>query len=150
MRGYCAIGIYQPKFNVNIGALWRSAYIFGAAYIFTIGKRYKEQASDTLKAPRHIPLYNFASLNDFKSTMPYGARLVCVEITDNAYDLTSFAHPERAIYLLGAEDNGLPAEILKGNIVVSIPNQRNYCLNVSVAGSLIMYDRYVKKLGRKA
>lgn len=145
MRGYWAIGVYQPKTSENIGTLWRSAYIFGAAYIFTIGRRYKEQASDTLKASRHVPLYNFPTFADFKNNLPYGARLVCVETGEDVRPLDNFIHPERAVYLLGAEDNGIPVEILKGNQVVQIPTYRGYCVNVAVAGSIIMYDRFVKQ-----
>ena len=34
MRGYCGIGIYQPKFSENIGTLLRSAKILGADFFF--------------------------------------------------------------------------------------------------------------------
>ena len=58
-RGYFAIGIYESKTETNIGTLWRSAYNFGADFIFTIGKRYKKEPSDTTKSERHIPLYGY-------------------------------------------------------------------------------------------
>ncbi len=48
--GYAAIGVYKGKTEHNIGTLWRSAYILGAAYIFTVEKRYKKQTSDVLNA----------------------------------------------------------------------------------------------------
>jgi tRNA (guanosine-2'-O-)-methyltransferase len=44
MRGYYGIGIENVKTAENVGTLWRSAYILGASFIFTIGKRYKKQA----------------------------------------------------------------------------------------------------------
>lgn len=49
-RGYFGIGIYNPKTETNMGTLWRSAYNFGADFIFTIGMRYKKMGSDTAKA----------------------------------------------------------------------------------------------------
>ena len=144
-RGYYGIGIYHVKTGFNIGTLWRSAYIYGADFIFTIGKRYKKQASDTLCTYRHVPLWHFTNFRDFKDHIPYSAQIICVEIADGTESLATFKHPEQAIYLLGAEDDGLPEDILKGRKKVCIPSVRSYCLNVAVAGSIIMYDRFVKR-----
>jgi len=144
MRGYFGIGVYHPKATVNIGTLWRSAYIFGAKFIFTIGRRYQKQASDTLKAFRHVPLFNFTTIEDFKSNAPYCGQIVCVEICDKAKPLTNYVHPQQAIYILGAEDYGIPEDLLFGNQAVVIPSENEYCLNVATAGSIVMYDRYMK------
>ena len=46
MKGYFEIGIYQPKYEENIGTLMRSAYQLGAAGVFTVGKRYRKQVGD--------------------------------------------------------------------------------------------------------
>jgi len=143
MRGYYGIGIYNAKTETNMGTLWRSAYNFGADFIYTIGRRYKRQSSDTVKAYRHIPLFNFIDWQDFKNHIPYDCPLVCIEIDNRAKDLKDFIHPERCIYVLGAEDNGIPQKYLKTNQVIQI-NGSQYCLNVASAGSIIMYDRYVK------
>jgi tRNA G18 (ribose-2'-O)-methylase SpoU len=59
--------------------------------------------------------------------------------------LPDFVHPERAVYILGAEDGGLPIEIAaRCHGVVSIPAVRFASYNVAVAGTLIMYDRMIK------
>ena len=59
--------------------------------------------------------------------------------------LKSFVHPERAIYLLGAEDHGLPGEIMdKCHKIISIETIRTESFNVAVAGSIVMYDRFSK------
>jgi tRNA(Leu) C34 or U34 (ribose-2'-O)-methylase TrmL len=144
MRGYFGIGIYHSKAEVNIGTLWRSAFIYDASFVFTIGRRYKKQASDTVKTWRHIPLLHFGSFDDLKNHGPYNCPIVCVETADKAVTLPRFSHPERAIYLLGAEDHGIPAEVMRGRSVVAIPAR--LCLNVAVAGSIVMYDRYVKRI----
>ena len=146
MRGYFGIGVYKGKNKTNIGTLWRSAYTFGASFIFTIGKRYEKQASDTTKTIRHIPLWHFTDWQDFNDHSPYDCRVICIEIASNAKSLDNFLHPKRAIYLLGAEDNGIPESILRGKQKLVINTQREYCLNVAVAGSIIMYDRYIKSL----
>lgn len=40
-KGFFGIGVYQIKRSENIGTLWRSAYILGASFIFTIEKNTK-------------------------------------------------------------------------------------------------------------
>ena len=107
-RGFFGIGIYHPKTNINIGTLWRSAYIFGASFLFTIGRRYTKQASDTMCSPRHIPLYDYLSFEEFQENLPYLAQFICVEIASNSRSLKGFKHPHQAVYLLGAEDYGIP------------------------------------------
>lgn len=140
MRGYFAIGVFNPKKSVNIGSLWRSASVFGAAYVFTIGARYRKQPSDTMKTARHIPLHHYADFNDFYEHLPHNAQVVGVELAEGASDLTMFQHPERAVYLLGAEDHGLPPKVLERcHHVVRL--QGDYCLNVAVAGSICIYHR---------
>lgn len=144
-RGYFGIGVYKPKTETNIGTLYRSAHSFGADFIFVIGKRYKYQSSDTTKAHNHIPLYEFDTWLDFKTHLPKGCQTVCVELDERAKSLKDFIHPERCVYVLGAEDNGIPKEYLKTNQVIQI-NGGKYCLNVAVAGSIILYDRINKQL----
>lgn len=69
--------------------------------------------------------------------------LVGVELVGEAEDIMDFKHPKRAVYLLGAEDKGLLPEVLAlCKQVVKLPGK--YSMNVSHAGSLIMYDRYAK------
>ena len=65
MRGYFGIGVYMLKSAVNLGTLWRSANILGAKYIFTIGRRYNKQSSDTMQTQRHIPLITYIDFEDF-------------------------------------------------------------------------------------
>lgn len=140
MRGYFEIGIFHTKTRQNVGTLWRSAYQLGAAGIFTIGRRYKKQSSDTLKAWRHIALRHYSGFSDFLAAKPPAAVLVGVE--QGGEPLSGFRHPERAVYLLGAEDHGLPKSALSScQHVVSLDSVRENCFNVSVAGSIVMYHR---------
>lgn len=143
MRGYFGIGIYHGKKADNVGTLWRSAYQLGAAYIFTVGARYEKQASDTMKAWRHIPLMAYEDWEMFYDHLPYDAQLIGIEMGGHA--LATFVHPERAVYLLGAEDHGLPPEIMgKCLHIVELDSIRQASFNVAVAGSLVMYDRFSK------
>lgn len=145
MRGYCGIGIWQAKKSENVGTLWRTASLLGASFIFTIGRKYELQASDTTKAYKSVPLYNYPSFDDFYAHMPHDCFLVGIELFPGIKNLQQFTHPERAIYLLGAEDHGLSGNILqKCALQVKIPTPHS--LNVAVTGSIVLYDR-IAKLG---
>lgn len=139
-RGFFEIGIYRPKTEQNVGTLWRSAYQLGAAGIFTIGRRYRRQASDTVQANRHIPLRHYETIEEFHEARPYNTPLICVEF--GGKPLSTFRHPEQATYLLGAEDFGLPKNVLEiCQHLISIETVRTESFNVSVAGSIVMYHR---------
>ena len=143
-RGFFEIGIFHSKTPANVGTLWRSAYQLGAAGIFTVGKRYPDQASDTVKAHRHIPSREFRDFDAMLAALPYGCPIVAVEM--GGRPLARFSHPERACYLLGAEDHGIPASVLaRCHHVVSLPSVRTESFNVAVAGSLVMFDRMTKR-----
>jgi|SRR3990167_925275 len=147
-RGYFGIGIEYSKKEVNIGTLWRTAHAFGASFIFTIGRRYTQQASDTCKTPKHVPLYHYATIEEFKAARPVDTMIVGIELDDNTIVLPSFSHPERAIYVLGAEDYGLSKEMKQlCNMIVAIPEAK-FCLNVATAGSIVIYDRIAKNGGK--
>jgi len=137
---YFEIGIYHPKTEMNVGTLWRSAFQLGASGIFTIGRCYKKQSSDTYKAERHVPLRNYDTIEDFLSAKPFGAQLIGIEM--GGTPLKQFCHPKQAIYLLGAEDNGLSSKILAlCNHVVSLEAVNQPSFNVAVTGSIVMYHR---------
>lgn len=143
-RGFFGIGIEHPKTSYNIGTLWRSAYAFDAAFIFTIGARYEKQSSDTLCTWRHIPLLHFETFEQFQQSRPHDCELVGVELTATATELRRFVHPQRAVYLLGAEDHGLTRQAQAAcQSTVVIP--ASYCLNVATAGGIAMYDRSAKQ-----
>lgn len=145
VSGFFGIGIYCPKHEENIGTLWRHAYLYNASFIFTIGNKYKNQCSDTIKATRHIPLYHYESWGDFKNAIPAHTNLVGVEMDEKAQFLSGFKHPKNAIYILGSESFGLPKNIVDDcDSVVKIESLRPQSMNVSTAGTLVIYDRTVK------
>lgn len=150
-RGYFAVGICGGKTPENLGTLWRSASLYGAAFVFTVGKRYTAQASDTPNTPRHTPLFHFDDVEDLVAHLPFGCPLVGVEMADRARPLGRYGHPKRAAYLLGAEDTGLSAaQMLRCHDLVQIETVQPYSLNVAVAGSLVLHDRHVKGLTHRA
>lgn len=138
-RGYFGIGIVNGKFDVNVGQLLRSGLCFGADFLFVVGQRFTKQATDTNRSERHIPLFEFSDIEDMLIHRPYDCQPVCVELKPYSRDLSAFCHPERAMYILGQEDGDLPDNLCLLFPTIQIPTQ--YCLNVCVAGSIVMYDR---------
>ena len=147
-RGYFAIGAERISKGLNIGNLMRSAHGFGAVFTFTIGASYqaREAAADTSRGVQHLPHYSWGSLDEM--ALPQGCRLVGIELIDEAIDLPSFRHPVRAAYVLGPERGSLSPEMLaRCDYTVKIPT--TFCINVAMAGAIVMYDR-VRSLGRFA
>ena len=143
-RGYFGIGIYGPKMTKNIGTLWRTADIFGADFMFTIGKRYETMRSDKRKSWKHIPLFEYEDFSIFRGSLPKDSRLVGIELDEHSQPLMTYKHQERAVYLLGAEDFGLPEDVIAScDDIIQLPG--DYSLNVSVAGSIVIYDRLLKR-----
>ena len=143
-RGGFGIGVEHIKTENNVGTLWRSAYNLGASFIFTIGRRYKKQASDVTKTWRHVPLFHYDSLAEFRKAMPHAWFPIGIELCKEARSLVNYTHAESAVYLLGPEDGSLSQEakaLCKS--VIFIPSK--LCLNVATAGSIVMYDRVAKQ-----
>ena len=81
--------------------------------------------------------------------LPKGCALVGVELTDDAVELPRFQHPQSAAYVLGRERGSLSPELLaRCKHVVKIPTK--FCVNVGLAGALVMYDRLLAHGGYPA
>ncbi|MEO1192739.1 MAG: RNA methyltransferase [Pseudomonadota bacterium] len=148
-RGYFSIGVEGISKAMNLGALLRTAHAFGASYAFTIAaavKREEVRLSDTAGSDQHLPFFSYPNLDAL--TLPRGCQMVGIELTDEAIDLPSFKHPLAAAYLLGPERGSLSEKAQsRCDFLVKIPTR--FCINVSLAGALVMYDRYVS-MGRHA
>ena len=90
-----------------------------------------------------MPYFHYETFDNFYKNLPKGAMLIGVELDDKSVALESFEHPRRAVYLLGAEDHGLSKiAIEKSHYLVKFKSILS--LNVSAAGSIVMYDRQTK------
>ena len=148
VRGYFGIGVEGASKPMNFGNLSRTAYGFGASFVFTVAanRRVAAPPSDTPKSQDHMPWYEFESAH--KMSLPKGCRVIGVELTDDASELVSFRHPTRAAYVLGPEQGSLSPQMMEQcEFIVKIPTR--FCLNVATAGAIIMYDRMLS-LGRFA
>ncbi len=141
MRGYFGIGIEGVSKAMNAGNLFRSANAFGASFVFTVGAVYARREgtlADTSRAHAQVPFYSFPDGDSLM--LPHGCRLVGVELMPDAVDLPSFRHPPQAAYILGRERGNVSPEMLaRCDHVIRIPMR--FCVNLGIAGALVMYDR---------
>jgi len=143
IRGYFGVGVEGISKPMNAGAIFRTAHAFGASFAFTVAASYPERVgglADTSKSTGHIPFYQFP---DFQSMiLPDDCRLVGVELCEDSIELPSFRHPSKAAYILGPERGSLsPAMSEKCEFIIKIPTR--FCVNVSVAAAIVMYDRVI-------
>jgi tRNA(Leu) C34 or U34 (ribose-2'-O)-methylase TrmL len=145
---FYGIGIVRSKSAANHGTIWRTALQLNAAYTFTIGQSYSakvEACADLYKTHRCIPCIAYRDEVAFAAGSPVGAAWVAVEY--GGVDLTDFVHPKRAVYLLGAEVEGLPSSLVRmctHHVSISMPAGRPPSMNVAAAASIVMYDRHRK------
>jgi tRNA G18 (ribose-2'-O)-methylase SpoU len=147
VRGYFGMGVEGVSKPMNLGALLRTAHAFGASFAFVIAPDLRmrdAKRSDTSDAPQHLPFYSFPSVGELR--LPKDCRLVGVELLDDAIELPSFRHPQQAAYVLGPERGRLSPELTQAcDFLIRIPTR--FCVNLSVAGAIVMYDRMLS-LGR--
>lgn len=139
-RGYFGIGVERLSKPMNLGTLFRSAHAFGASFVFTIDAVYSKltRASDTSHAVNEVPYYAFDAVQDL--LLPKECQLVAIELVDDAVELPSFRHPRNAAYVLGPEKGNVSDELIaRADHVIKIPTK--FCINVGIAGAIVMYDR---------
>lgn len=142
-KGFCGIGIFMPKTKENIGTLVRSAKMFGADFVFMIGERYVSQCS-AVKLDNKMPIFYFKDFQTFCECMPPVEKYTVIELTENAKMLSEYNHHRKGIYILGSEDSGVSKEILESDRCEFVQIEGNSSLNVAVAGSIVLYDRFTK------
>ncbi len=126
---------------MNQGGLLRSARAFGADFVFSIGARWATQSA-AIHSDRDVPVFYFETLEQFISSIPVNAEIICLEQVKEAENLRSFKNPLQGVYLLGSEDGGLPLKLVRKHRTVFIPSKGS--LNVATAGTIVLYDRLLK------
>ncbi len=147
MRGFFGMGVEGIHKPHNLGNLMRSAHAFDASFFFTVAPAMNVKdvtQADTSGAYDHVPLYEYQSMNDL--ILPKNCALVAVELVEDSIDLPSFRHPLRAAYLLGPEMGNVSQDAMnRADYTLKIPTR--FCVNVGVAGALVMYDRMISMGG---
>jgi len=139
-RGYAALGLYAPKCEMNVGGAMRAALCYGAAMVAVQGPRFKRIPTDTQAAWRHIPV---VVVDDLRTVIPFDCQPICVELVSHARPLETFAHPERAFYILGPEDGSVPKELTDRYTTISVGTA--FCMNLAATANVVLYDRNAKR-----
>ena len=138
-----SIGLQNPKSPTNVGAVLRAAGCFGAGSILYTGNRYDRAASfhtDTKNRSESIPLEGVDCLLEGKTNK---AKIICVELVENATPLHQFDHPDDAYYVFGPEDGTIDQKVIDAaDAVVYIPTTG--CLNLAATVNVVLYDRLAK------
>ena len=145
MSGYFGFGVESSSKPYNAGNLVRSTHAFGGSFFVFIQPVIdyrKVRQSDTSGAIKNFPVYQYDNAKEM--VMPDRCALVGIELTDEAIELPSFRHPKSALYLLGPEKGHLSeAAQSRCDFMIKIPMK--FCVNVGVAGAIVMYDRLLTR-----
>ncbi len=144
MRGYSCIGLDNPKSTINIGSVFRASKCYGVSFVAISGERAKNNLgsipTDTQKGIRHIPVLRIKDIHD---VIPFDCVPVAIDIVENSIPLPEYKHPERAMYIFGAEGATLGRRVLSWcKDIVSIPT--NGCMNLAATVNVVLYDRMLK------
>lgn len=142
------IGLSNPKSPTNVGSVLRAAGCFNASEILYTGERYNYAAAfctDTQNLVSSIPL---TGVNCLIESAPPGAKVVVVELVENACSLPDFEHPQNAFYIFGPEDGSVKQKVVnQADSVVYIPTKG--CLNLAATVNIVLYDRLAKSTQRE-
>ena len=138
-----AVAAWEISKEHNVGTLVRTAHAAAADEVVLFGDRdWNVEAAKTAELYTRIVQLP-AEPDALRAHLAAGGwRLVAVELAEGAANLFDAVYPDRPFFLLGAERDGLPAEILAdAELVVEIPQWGLVpCLNLAVAGSIVIYQ----------
>ncbi len=144
-----AIAGWNTTKEHNVGTLVRTAHAAAAEEVLLVGER--EWNVEAAKTAEFYTQVTF--LADEKAFLEHLEQklwnLVAVELNSRSVSLFEAQYPQRPCFLLGAELGGVPERLIEAaSLVVEIPQWGLVpCLNLAVAGSIVIYD-YLGKLAR--
>lgn len=143
-----AILIGHLKFDKNGGAIIRSAEAFGINLIFSLDRNINLNASQG--SDKNVIIMYFDTIDELIIYLKMNNfSIVCIENTSDAKNINEIKkYPSNPVFIIGNENNGVLTEFLRNaKLIVKIPQaEGSYvrCLNTSSAGSIVLYDWYIK------
>jgi len=143
-----AIAAWEISKEHNVGTLVRTAHAAAAEEVILLGER-----EWNIEAARTADLYTNivqmpADVGVFRTHVEKRRwNPVVVELTEESTNLFDAHYPDRPCFILGAELGGVPPELLgDAELIVQIPQWGLVpCLNLAVAGSIVVYDFLAKR-----
>ncbi len=137
------LGLSNPKSPTNVGAVLRAAGCFQADSILYTGERYSRAAPFCTDTQNNIDTIPLTAVSCLLESAPKDAKIVVIELVENAVSLTDFQHPENAFYIFGPEDGTVKQKVVnQADSVVYIPTHG--CLNLAATVNIVLYDRLAK------
>lgn len=140
--------LINPKYVHNVAAAIRAASCFDVTRLVWTGSRVDPTLLDRLPREERMKGYRDVTWNHDQADKPFeyfsAVTPVCVELMENSEALTTFIHPENAVYIFGQEDGGVP-QVIRRLCHRFVHIQSNHCLNLSAAINVILHDRKAKR-----
>ncbi len=140
-RVHAALALCHTRFDINLGVAVRSAEAAGLREVFLLGRddlfRSPARGTDTLVELRHAP--DPASL--VRMAREGGYQIVGVQQTPASEPYHRADYPPRPLFVLGAEDTGLPLALrAAADLLVEIPMWGAIdSLNVAAAATTVVF-----------
>ncbi len=145
-----AVAAWNISKEYNVGSLIRTAHAAAVEEVILVGEReWNVEAART--AELYTKIIYLPGKDEFLEHLEErGWDLVAIELDARSVSLFDAVYPPRPCFLLGAELGGIPNELLEASrLIVEIPQWGLVpCLNVAVAGSIVLYD-HLSKLHRR-
>jgi len=136
----------------NIRSLWNVGSFFRTCDAFAVKKLYltgytalpprREISKTALGAEEFVPWeHNKDPLKVINKLRDSGLRIIALEQTDDAVEISHLSVPDKVCLIVGHEVTGVPDEVLKAcDDVVHIPMKgRKESLNVAVAAGIALH-----------
>jgi tRNA(Leu) C34 or U34 (ribose-2'-O)-methylase TrmL len=141
-----AIILNNPKYDRNLGACVRAASCFGIKQCWYSGNRIRLDEGQRLPREERMRGYSEVELiqydypfDQFENSVP-----VALELVPGSESLTTFKHPDNAVYVFGPEDGQISTSYLRYcHRFISIPTY--HCTNLAAAVYIVLYDRLLKR-----
>ena len=140
-RCHAALALCQLRFDINLGVAVRSAEASGLREVFLLGRaglfRSPARGTDNVLPIRHAidaaALVRMAREGDYQ--------IVVVQQTPDSVPYHQADYPPRPLFVMGAEDTGVPPALRRAaDLVVEIPQYGVIdSLNVAAAATVVMF-----------
>ena len=146
-----AVVLIDPKYPHNVGAALRACSCFGLKQLWWTGSRVTIDPVKGERLPREERMKGYKEVAMCPCDQPLdhfdkndNAVPVAVEVRENSEPLTTFEHPENALYVFGPEDGSIAKAWLRlCHRFVHIP--ANHCLNLSTAVAVVLAHRRMSR-----
>src|SRR5438067_593158 len=142
-----AVIIIDPKYPHNVRRHSSVRMLLSVKSLIWTGGRVNPAKYSRLPREEHMKGYKHVDFrNDERpfELLPKNCVPVCVEVFENSEPLTTFEHPENAVYVFGPEDGRVPQVMRQWcHRFVHIP--AHFCLNLSASINVVLAHRLMSR-----